>query len=172
MIESIQFTNFKALRKASFPLAPFTLILGPNGSGKTTVLQALQGIATYAANQGSLARKPDARRELPRSTVLSVTADGPKSTVEVTIRARLNKRVVCVTFRWNPDATHPAILLTGQDGSNLEQEDTLFALRWLGRIQVYALDYLGISQPTLVTAGPSLECNGAGLASVLDLNQA
>jgi predicted ATPase len=48
MIESIEFTNFKALRKATLPLAPFTLLLGPNGSGKTTVLQALQRITALA----------------------------------------------------------------------------------------------------------------------------
>ncbi|MHB1423457.1 MAG: AAA family ATPase [Gemmataceae bacterium] len=45
MIESIEFTNFKALRQTTLPLAPFTLLLGSNGSGKTSVLQALQRIA-------------------------------------------------------------------------------------------------------------------------------
>jgi ABC-type Mn2+/Zn2+ transport system ATPase subunit len=49
MIESIEFTNFKALRKTTLPLAPFTLLLGPNGSGKSTVLQALQGVAAVVA---------------------------------------------------------------------------------------------------------------------------
>ena len=41
MIESIKFTNFKALRDTTLNLSQFTLIVGPNGSGKSTVLQAL-----------------------------------------------------------------------------------------------------------------------------------
>lgn len=42
MIKSIHFQNFKALRDATLPLGPFTLIVGPNGSGKTTAMQALR----------------------------------------------------------------------------------------------------------------------------------
>ena len=34
MLDSIQFQNFKALRDATLPLGPFTLLVGPNGSGK------------------------------------------------------------------------------------------------------------------------------------------
>jgi AAA15 family ATPase/GTPase len=41
MIESIKFQNFKALRDTTLPLGRFTLIVGPNGSGKTTALNAL-----------------------------------------------------------------------------------------------------------------------------------
>ncbi len=42
MIESIQFQNFKALRDTTLPLGPCTVLVGPNGSGKTTVLQAIE----------------------------------------------------------------------------------------------------------------------------------
>jgi AAA15 family ATPase/GTPase len=42
MIESIEFKNFKALKDTMLPLSPFTLIIGPNGSGKTTAMQSLQ----------------------------------------------------------------------------------------------------------------------------------
>lgn len=41
LIQSIQFKNFKVLRDTTLPLGRFTLIVGPNGSGKTSALQAL-----------------------------------------------------------------------------------------------------------------------------------
>jgi len=41
MIETVTFKNFKALRELSMPLTRFTLLVGPNGSGKTSVLQGL-----------------------------------------------------------------------------------------------------------------------------------
>ncbi len=38
MIESIKYENFKILRDATLPLSPFTLIIGPNGSVKSTAI--------------------------------------------------------------------------------------------------------------------------------------
>src|SRR6266571_1406510 len=44
MIESIQFRNFKALRDTVLPLGRLTLIVGANGSGKSTAMQALETV--------------------------------------------------------------------------------------------------------------------------------
>lgn len=41
MITSVHFENCGPLRDATLPLEPFTLIIGPNGSGKTTALRCL-----------------------------------------------------------------------------------------------------------------------------------
>lgn len=46
MIKSIHFQNFKVLRRTTLPLSRFTLIVGPNSSGKSTAMQAL-----YAAHR-------------------------------------------------------------------------------------------------------------------------
>jgi predicted ATPase len=51
VIASIEFTNFKVLRSARIALGPFNLIIGPNGSGKTTCLLALQRLRMFAARQ-------------------------------------------------------------------------------------------------------------------------
>lgn len=42
MIERIRFKNFKALKDAEIKLGPFNLIVGPNGSGKTSVLDVFR----------------------------------------------------------------------------------------------------------------------------------
>ncbi len=58
MIASIEFTNFKILRSARIELAPFNLLIGPNGSGKTSVLVALQRLHQFAGRPPKFAAKP------------------------------------------------------------------------------------------------------------------
>lgn len=53
MIEKVQFRNFKAYRSLDLELEPFTVVVGPNASGKTTLLEGLQ-LATRAGFLGSL----------------------------------------------------------------------------------------------------------------------
>ncbi|MCB9796731.1 MAG: AAA family ATPase [Alphaproteobacteria bacterium] len=42
MIDRIRFQNFKALRDVEVPLSPFTVLVGPNASGKSSVLEGLR----------------------------------------------------------------------------------------------------------------------------------
>jgi len=42
MIKEIRYKNFKALRDTTLPLGRFTLIVGANGTGKTTTMNALK----------------------------------------------------------------------------------------------------------------------------------
>ena len=62
MIASIDFTNFKILRSARIELGPFNLIIGPNGSGKTSVLLALQRLRQFAARPPVYGKPPANRR--------------------------------------------------------------------------------------------------------------
>ena len=48
MIASVAFRNFKALRSARIELSPFNLVIGPNGSGKTSLIQAVLRLRTLA----------------------------------------------------------------------------------------------------------------------------
>ncbi|MDP1579537.1 MAG: AAA family ATPase, partial [Candidatus Didemnitutus sp.] len=49
MIAEVHFENFKALRCATVRLGAFNLLIGPNGSGKTSLIQALLRLRTLAA---------------------------------------------------------------------------------------------------------------------------
>ncbi|MDR1010952.1 MAG: AAA family ATPase [Opitutaceae bacterium] len=48
MIASVTIRNFRALRNASLSLLPFNLVIGPNGSGKTSLILALQRLRSLA----------------------------------------------------------------------------------------------------------------------------
>src|SRR5689334_16928004 len=54
MLEGIHINNFKAARNLDLPLSSLTFLAGLNGSGKSTVLQALAAIRqTYQAGEPS-----------------------------------------------------------------------------------------------------------------------
>ena len=60
MLQKLELRNFKGFRQQSFDLAPITVLVGRNGTGKSSVLQALAFLkqsslaerAVYSANEG------------------------------------------------------------------------------------------------------------------------
>jgi energy-coupling factor transporter ATP-binding protein EcfA2 len=72
MIEQVRFKNFRALRNIKIDLSPFTLIVGPNASGKTSVLDAIH----YLAQLGESAPEALFREQLSPSLLRSFGATG------------------------------------------------------------------------------------------------
>jgi predicted ATPase len=165
MIESIEFSNFKALRKVTLPLEPFTLLLGPNGSGKSTVLHGLVAVATVAADQTGPQRHPPARMEINRSAFCVTRAD-QTAPVEITLRMRWEGQLMTGVFQWVQEGGY-RWHFSDESGRRLEQAESVPLLRWLARIHTYALDASAIEKPAMVSAEP-LQPNGGGLAAVLD----
>ena len=165
MIESIEFTNFKALRKTTLPLTQFSLLLGPNGSGKTSVLQALQRIAFLAAQQanaaGQIGHAPQVVASLRSVTAIEDAA------VEVKLRLRIQKQGFHAVFQWPAKASHVIRQIFYEDGRGVPPPEATAPLQWLGRMRDYALDASAIAMPAQVNAQP-LQANGSGLAAILD----
>src|SRR5689334_12510222 len=98
VIASVAFKNFKALRATSLKLAPFNLVIGANGSGKTSLIQSLLRLRT-------LARLPLAGEAAPTTR----RAGGPQITFRFEpphehIEARLEcvSDLVCDLLRLEP----------------------------------------------------------------------
>ena len=147
MIASVAFRNFKALRNAHLELAPFNLVIGPNGSGKTSLIQALMRLRL-------LSRLP--LRE-PVSAGERDIADGPE-----------------VTFRFTPpyDTSEAVISCVSDVQCDLLQVDPLGndwpGLR--GRLQSmrsYIFDHHAIAAHAPEREGAELTANGGNLAAVL-----
>src|SRR6266542_4152309 len=115
MLESIEFRNFRALRDTTLPLGPLTLIVGPNGSGKTTALRA---IAVPASNGFP-----------PLSTVISAHAPRAAKTA-LTFHWRFGEQKASALFEWQEGGgTRGALQIAGQHphGAPPELEATVKA---------------------------------------------
>jgi predicted ATPase len=171
MIESIEFTNFKALRKTTLPLSPFTLLLGPNGSGKTSVLQALRLVANMVNQRLGNPLQPGVQSEPLSYTLLSITAPEPSPGMEIKLRLRFKSRVVLASFQIQAKVGPMPIQfhygLNYEDGNVLQPVETKPLELWLAGIRTYSLDAIAIAQPVPVNSGP-LQQNGSGLVAVLD----
>ncbi len=83
MIASVAFRNFKALRSAQLALAPFNLVIGPNGSGKTSLIQALLRLRTLARLP---LREPVAEADrLPEAAEISFRFNPPHDGLEAVL---------------------------------------------------------------------------------------
>lgn len=151
MIESVQFRNFKALRNTTLPLGRFTLIVGPNASGKSTALQALQAAAHNL--------------ELDFHKVVTAGLLDPSRLIEVTLR-------------WGePHRVKGASRVFGIRGwselreiDSEQRADVLTAIFWqqLGEVQIYSFDAPAISAGARLEPRVRLDSNGGNLAVVLD----
>jgi len=147
VIAALHFKAFKILRKARIELAPFNLVIGPNGSGKTSVIEAIRRLH-------SLAALPAATEPLPEGS-----------------------RVARLTFQFSPPHAGISVRLACKpdlecDGLRLDGSEQALA-GWpalaarLHAIRFHALDHTAMARPSTLDAPARLAENGANLAAAM-----
>jgi predicted ATPase len=158
MIESIRFANFKALRDTTLPLQRFTLLVGANGSGKSTVLQALEALRNPGhLSYQTLVTAGVARWEAPDASPpveLHATFSGAEGQGTFQVRWRLPQGFAAVWHNMRGNSS----------GSVLQQ---LLESERDG-IRVFSLDAEAIPRAVGLNPRMELDRQGHGLAGVLD----
>ncbi len=90
MIQKVSFRNFKAYRSLDLELEPFTVLVGPNASGKTTLLEGLRLLAELTG------------KDVKTSVPIGVRSFGVSSSVELGVSGVWEKGVVSARFKLAP----------------------------------------------------------------------
>lgn len=148
MIASIAFKNFRALRDAHLSLGKFNLVIGTNGSGKTSLIDAI-------ARLHALARLP----------LGDTSAESRKETAEIQFSFHPPFETQVATLACISDTRCDLLRLTGQ--TSVSWTDSPLRQGLLG-IRTYALDHRamieGEAAPLPTT---TLAPDGRNLRSVL-----
>jgi predicted ATPase len=149
MIKSIHFQNFKALRDATLPLGPFTLIVGANGSGKTTAMKAFEFILGGSARNVGDVISAELSQERAASVAVHVT--------------------------WIEDGKeHITGALLDRTSSYVQPKDddpSFYAgalFDFLAGFRTFSFDAEAIATAVETSPHPILGSDGSNLASVLD----
>lgn len=163
MITHASFRNFKALRSLDVRFQRLTVIVGPNGSGKTSVLQGLHEICQRATNQyGDL--------RLNSAQFAAIASRGAERPIEITVGWRGE---TARTFRWSlsrPDVnSQPYCIddigeLVSREWRGVDRGE----LAKLMNARLLRLDPSRLRDPSYsMQLPPVLDTNGKGLASVV-----
>ncbi len=146
MITSVAFRNFKALRNTQLALAPFNLVLGPNGSGKTSLIEALLRLRSLA--KLSPAAKAAAGRKAGGPEIVFRFAP-PYDAIEADVHCVSD--LVCDSLQVTP---------TGAPSWPALRER-------LAGIRSYLFDHYAMAEASALASGGELTTNGGNLAAVL-----
>jgi predicted ATPase len=145
VIESIQFRGFRILENAELKLGPFNLLLGPNGSGKTTAVRALV-VLGKAARALVANETPEDDRDLAGATL------------EVSFGGGFAGAKAVLTF----DKTGCPKLVVDEGGASAKG-----VARWLAGLSSYVLNPVALGRPVANAGSVVLDADGSGFPLVL-----
>ena len=151
MIASVAFRNFKALRSTSLTLSPFNLVIGPNGSGKTSLIQAILQLRTLARLPLRDAHAETERR--PEGAEITFRFSPPHDGLEASLSCVSDK--MCDLLQVIPLATGEGV----DDWAGLKAR--------LLTMRSYLFDHAAIAAPAPAGDNAELAVNGGNLAAVL-----
>lgn len=155
MFRAIRYRNFRLLRDATLPLGPFTLIVGPNASGKSSALAALTGYANPI-------------RPTEPNVSVGLGPDGPSEfSFEYEYESPDGRFIAQVTHRDDRIVNTHWMMPPGEPGKippDVKQE----MHRRLDSARVFSLDSNALAQPSSLTPEAELGPLGNDLANVVD----
>ena len=164
MIAAVHFRNFKALRSAAVKLGPFNLFIGPNGSGKTSLIQALLRLRTLSALP--VVHTHDLKGQKPDGPQIEFHFNPPFQNVRVTLGCNSDE-LVCNLLVVDHTPT-----LTDSSPPGLSGEGQWAELRTrLQGIRAYLFDHYAMAMSAKLTDGAELASNAGNLAAVLALRR-
>ncbi len=152
MIRSVEFQNFKVLRDTALPLGPFTLIVGPNGSGKTTALESFR--IFWNSDSVIFSEIAAAGLEKGDSVSLSLNWDAPFQGVKTDL-----------VFG---GGGHGIVHHKTREDTGLPNNEIQLLQGRLAGIRLYSLDARAIARPVGLRPNIELGEDGSSLAGVLD----
>jgi predicted ATPase len=147
VIASVAFRNFKALRNAHLELAPFNLVIGPNGSGKTSLIEALMRLRSLSKLPLRVA-VPESERDITDGPEVTFRFIAPHERTEAVIGCVSDTQ--CDLLQVNP----------------VEQNWPTLRTR-LQAMRSYVFDHHVIATRVPARDGAELTTSGGNLAAVL-----
>ncbi len=179
MLQRLEVKNFLALRDVSLDLEPFTVLVGANASGKTTILEALHRVCALKSGRyrvlvegGDFPERLDAMHNLISPDVVLNASGGTK--IEFVIFESQIWRLILTKERPENLATSWDIQLN-TDGHKVPYNSQPFGNffeghRIVGQLPTSSMiqaNFLSLSKPSHSPLKiPFLERNGAGLGTV------
>ncbi|MEO6245579.1 MAG: AAA family ATPase [Opitutaceae bacterium] len=145
VIASIAFRNFKALRNTRVALTPFNLVIGPNGSGKTSLMEAMQRLRTLS--------------KLPLSEASAVQREGGP---EIEFRFERPYEGLVAKLGCVSDVLCDSLRIEPRTAPNWPELRAT-----IGTIRNYVLDHRTMAEPARRSEGAELHGSGGNLAAVL-----